>query len=80
MKRLILASILFLFPFYAQAGFPEGENGYDLKKIEEYDLVNKIKNGPIQIWKEIEDWVEDQSIVKISISDSMLLRGCKGYE
>ena len=35
MKRLILAAILFLFPFYAQAGFPEGENGYDLKKIEE---------------------------------------------
>ena len=35
MKRLFLATILFLFPFYAQAGFPEGENGYDLKKIEE---------------------------------------------
>jgi len=35
LKRLILAAILFLFPFYAQAGFPEGENGYDLKKIEE---------------------------------------------
>ena len=35
MKRLLLAAILFLFPFYAQAGFPEGENGYDLKKIEE---------------------------------------------
>ena len=35
MKRLILAAILLLFPFYAQAGFPEGENGYDLKKIEE---------------------------------------------
>ena len=35
MKHLILAAILFLFPFYAQAGFPEGENGYDLKKIEE---------------------------------------------
>ena len=35
MKRLILTAILFLFPFYAQAGFPEGENGYDLKKIEE---------------------------------------------
>ena len=34
MKRLILTAILFLFPFYAQAGFPEGENGYDLKKIE----------------------------------------------
>jgi len=35
LKRLILAAILFLFPFYAIAGFPEGENGYDLKKIEE---------------------------------------------
>ena len=34
MKRLFLATILFLYPFYAQAGFPEGENGYDLKKIE----------------------------------------------
>jgi len=34
-KRLILAVILFLLPFSAQAGFPEGENGYDLKKIEE---------------------------------------------
>ena len=35
MKSLIFAVILFLFPFYAQAGFPEGENGHDLKKIEE---------------------------------------------
>ena len=35
MKRLFLATILFLFPFSANAGFPEGENGYDLKKIEE---------------------------------------------
>ncbi|MCQ9204035.1 MAG: hypothetical protein JJ845_006070 [Prochlorococcus marinus CUG1436] len=35
MKSLILPVILFLFPFSAQAGFPEGENGYDLKKIEE---------------------------------------------
>ena len=35
MKRLFLATILFLFPLNAQAGFPEGENGYDLKKIEE---------------------------------------------
>ena len=33
MKSLILPAIL-LFPFSAQAGFPEGENGYDLKKIE----------------------------------------------
>ena len=35
MKRLILSTILFLFPFSAHAVFPEGENGYDLKKIEE---------------------------------------------
>ena len=35
MKRLILPAILLLFSFSAQAGFPEGENGYDLKKIEE---------------------------------------------
>jgi len=34
-KSLILLAILLLFPFSAQAGFPEGENGYDLKKIEE---------------------------------------------
>ena len=35
MKRLFLATILFLFPFFAYAVFPEGENGYDLKRIEE---------------------------------------------
>ena len=35
MKSLIFAAIVFLFPFNAQAGFPEGESGYDLKKIEE---------------------------------------------
>ncbi len=35
MRSLILPAILLLFPFSAQAGFPEGENGYDLKKIEE---------------------------------------------
>jgi len=34
-KSLILTAILFLFPVSTQAGFPEGENGYDLKKIEE---------------------------------------------
>ena len=34
MKRLFLTTIFFLFPFCAQAGFPDGENGYDLKKIE----------------------------------------------
>ena len=35
MKRLLLATILYLFPFSAHAGFPEGEHGYDLNKIEE---------------------------------------------
>ena len=35
MKSLILPALLLLFPFSAQAGFPEGENGYDLEKIEE---------------------------------------------
>ena len=35
MKSLILLPILLLFPLSAQAGFPDGENGYDLKKIEE---------------------------------------------
>jgi len=34
-KSLILTAIFFLFPASSQAGFPEGENGYDLKKIEE---------------------------------------------
>ena len=34
-EKLNFSVILFLFPFYAQAGFPDGENGYDLKKIEE---------------------------------------------
>jgi len=31
-KSLIIPAILFLFPVSTQAGFPEGENGYDLKK------------------------------------------------
>ena len=35
MKSLIIPAILLLFPITAQSGFPEGENGYDLKKIEE---------------------------------------------
>jgi len=35
-KSLIFPAILLLlFPISAQAGFPEGKNGYDLKKIEE---------------------------------------------
>ena len=35
MKRLLLTSLFLLLPFTAHAGFPEGENGYDLQKIEE---------------------------------------------
>ena len=35
MKSLIIPAILLFFPITAQSGFPEGENGYDLKKIEE---------------------------------------------
>ena len=35
MKLLPLTTILILFSFSAHAGFPEGENGYDLKKIED---------------------------------------------
>ena len=34
-EKLNFSVILFLFPFYAQAGFPDGENVFDLKKIEE---------------------------------------------
>ena len=33
MKSLIFAAVLFLLPFYAQAIFSEGENGYGLKKL-----------------------------------------------
>ncbi len=44
MKSLILPAILLLFPFSAQAGFPEGDNGYDLKKIEEsFRLLFEMK-------------------------------------
>jgi len=45
-KSLILPAILLLFPFSAQAGFPEGENGYDLKKIEESFILpcDEIRN------------------------------------
>ena len=31
----ILALIFVLIPIHAYAGFPEGENGYELKKIEQ---------------------------------------------
>ena len=35
MKKMLLATIFLLLPFSAYAGFPEGEKGYNLKKIEE---------------------------------------------
>ena len=35
MKKILLATIFLLLPFSAYAGFPEGEKGYNLKKIEE---------------------------------------------
>ena len=35
MKRLLSAAIILFLPFPSFAGFPEGESGYDLKKIEE---------------------------------------------
>ena len=35
MKRFLLAIILIFLPLHSYAGFPEGENGYDLRKIEE---------------------------------------------
>ena len=35
MKKILLTTIFLLLPFSAYAGFPEGEKGYNLKKIEE---------------------------------------------
>jgi len=35
MKRLLYAAIILFLPLHSFAGFPEGESGYDLKKIEE---------------------------------------------
>ena len=46
MKSLILPAILLLlFPFSAQAVFPEGDNGYDLKKLRSFldYLVMKLE-------------------------------------
>ncbi len=47
-------------------------------KIEEYDLVNKIANARVEIWQEIENWIGDQTIVKLESSDAILLRDAKG--
>ena len=45
MKSLIIPAILLLFPFSAQAGFPEGKNGYDIKKIEESFILPRDEIG-----------------------------------
>ena len=47
-------------------------------KTEEYDLVNKIKNAPNILWKEIEVWLGAQTTIRISGSDSDLLRDAQG--
>ena len=47
-------------------------------KIEEYDLVNKIANARVEIWQEIENWIGDQTIVKLESSDAILLHDAKG--
>ena len=47
-------------------------------KKEEFDLVNKVKNAPTTTWREIEDWVEAQSLVKLDGSDTILLRDARG--
>ena len=49
-------------------------------KIEELDLVNKIENAPVQIWQQIEDWVNAQNMIKLTGSDSILLRDAKGMK
>ncbi len=38
-EKLNFFAILFLFPFYPEVGFTEGENGYDLKKFK--SLLNR---------------------------------------
>ena len=35
MNKVLVLIIVFIFPINAYAGFPEGEKGYDYKKIEE---------------------------------------------
>ena len=47
-------------------------------KTEEYDLVNKIVNTPVKTWQEIEDWVNAQNMIKLTGSDSDLLRAAHG--
>ena len=42
MRKLIIIAIFLFAPFKVFAGFPEGEKGYDYKKIEEvliFDLI-----------------------------------------
>ena len=45
MKKILLATIFLLLPFSAYAGFPEGEKGYNLKKLKSLSnyLVMKLE-------------------------------------
>lgn len=36
MKRLLYAAIILFLPLHSFAGFPEGESGYDLKKLKSH--------------------------------------------
>ena len=40
--------------------------------------MNKIKKAPNILWKEIEVWLEAQTSIRISGSDSDLLRDAQG--
>ena len=39
MRKFIILAIFLFTPFKAFAGFPEGEKGYDYKKIEEASIT-----------------------------------------
>ena len=88
MKSLILPAILLLFPFSAQAGFPEGENGYDLKKIEESFRLpcNEIGNDDciaravgVAAWTWIFGINKDKEPAEaLKISDTVLIALLKG--
>jgi len=87
-KSLIFPAILLLFPFSAQAGFPEGENGYDIKKIEESFRLpcNEIGNDNF-IERELEvgavTWIfginkDKEPAEALKIADNVLIALLKG--
>ena len=88
MKGLFLATILFLFPFSAHASFPEGKNGYDLKKIEESFRLpcNEIGNDDCiarALGVGACTWIfginkDKQPVEALKISDTVLIALIKG--